>query len=182
MALEDVMKEILAQAQRESERIVEEGKKEAEAITGEAKRASKKRQEEFGRETETLADELKKVHASNMNLKANKMLLEAKKELMEELFARLVERLKKADRKSREKVIGRLLEKAMKEVDAAFVYSNEDDRELLPKRLKFGGAMGIIGGVVVEDKNREVRADYTFETVLQKLKEMYLGDVAKRLF
>lgn len=183
MALEDVVDEILVQAGREGGAIVLEGRKEAEAILSEAGKAADDRRKRFAVETARLVEEARKMKQSTLNLKLNKMFLQAEKDIVDALFSKLGEAVGKMDSKNRKRILERLLEKAAQETGAAFVYSNSKDKELVRhKNLQFGGTIDAIGGVIVENKDKNFRVNYTFETFLDNLKEMYLSEVKKRIF
>ncbi len=184
MALEDVISEILAQAENERRKILEEGKMEAEAIVNNAKKEAKERYGLFKKGTERMVNEITRKQISTTNLKVNKMILESRKEIVDKLFAKLIEKINKTNLKEREKLIENLMQKASKEVDAAFVYSNHKDKQLVlnSKDIKFGGLIDSIGGIIVENDDRDMRINYTFEIFLEKIKELYLNEVTKRVF
>jgi len=186
MTLEDVVDEILAQARRESKKIVEEGKKEAEAIIEDAKKTAKEKRENFRKETERLIEgESKGIQISTKNIKIDKMIMQAKNEFLNELFLEFAKRIDKLSLKERRKIIERLVEKAVKEIDdPAFIYANNKDKQFLLylKKVKFNGTIDTIGGVIVENRKKDIRVNYTFEIFLGKLKEMYLCEIANRFF
>lgn len=184
MALDDVVDEILAQAEKEGRKIVEEGKKEAEAISNDGQERVKKARDDFRSETAKMLEETERMHVSTMNLKVNKMVLHNKKELIDGIFARLAERIKDMNDTERRNVLEKLLENAGREIDVAFIYTNGNDRKVLQriKSAKFEGEIDAIGGMIAENSNRDVRVNYTFETFLERLKESYLHEVTKRIF
>ncbi|HLC59161.1 MAG TPA: V-type ATP synthase subunit E family protein [archaeon] len=184
MALDDVVGEILAQAQAESQRIIDDGRKEAEAIANDAKSKAEARREEFRAETERMVHDLERMNSSTENLKANKMILQAKKDVVDEIFSQLKGKVEKMEGDDRSRMINKLLEKARKEIDIAFIYVNDKDKHVISniKNLNLNGTINSAGGIIAENKAQEIRVDYTFETFLERLKEAYMTDVTKRIF
>jgi vacuolar-type H+-ATPase subunit E/Vma4 len=186
MTLEDVVDEILAQAKKESKKIVEDGKREAEDIIEDAKKTAKEKRENFRKETERLIKgEAKDMQISTKNIKMDKMVMQAKNDFLNELFLEFAKRIDKLSLKERRKIIEKLVEKAVKEMDdPAFVYANNKDKQFVLhlKKIKFNGTIDTIGGVIVENKKKDIRVNYTFEVFLGKLKEMYLCEITNRFF
>jgi V/A-type H+-transporting ATPase subunit E len=186
MTLENVIDEILAQARRESKKIVEDGKREAEAIIENAKKTAKEKRENFRKETEKLIEgEAKDTQISTKNLKIDRMVMQAKNDFLNELFLEFTKRIDKLSLKERRKIIEKLVKKAVKEIDdPAFVYANNKDKQFVLhlKNIKFNGTIDTIGGVIVENRKRDIRVNYTFEVFLGELKEMYLCEIANRFF
>lgn len=178
MTLENVVDEILTQARRESKKIVEDGKKEAESIIDNVKKATKEKRENF-------REEAKGMQISTKSIKIDKMVMQAKNEFLNELFLEFAKRIDKLSLKERRKIIEKLVEKAVKEIDdPAFVYANNKDKQFLlhSKKIKFNGTIDTIGGVIVENRKKDIRVNYTFEVFLGKLKEMYLGEITNKFF
>ncbi len=186
MTLEDVVGEILAQARRESKKIVDDGKREAEAIIQDAKKTTKEKSENFRKETKKLIEvETENMQISTKNLKIDKMVMGAKNEFLNQLFLEFAKYLDKLSLRERKKIIEKLVEKAIKEIDdPTFVYANNKDKQFVLhlKNIKFNGTIDTIGGVIVENRKKDIRVNYTFEVFLRELKEMYLCEIANRFF
>ncbi len=185
MALENVVDEIISQAEKQRQEIIDQGKQEAKKILDEAISKRKEQAKVFEEETRKMVDEIRRMEISALNIRLHKMSLEAKKDILDELYSQVIEKIRKLDSKRRMELMQNLVEKAKKELpDAKFVYSNSKDEELASnmKNLKFGGVVDCLGGVIVENEDKTVRINYTFDILFQNLKEAYLNEVSKRIF
>lgn len=82
--------------------------------------------------------------------------------------------------KKREAYINNLLEKAKNDIEVAKVYCNKNDASMV-KGFKAESA-GIIGGIIAENNDGTVRVDYSFDALLQAIKENELQNINQILF
>ena len=76
--------------------------------------------------------------------------------------------------------MGKLLEKAKNDIEVEKIYCNKKDLKLLKE---FNAeAMDMTGGLIAENKDGTVRVDYSFDTMLQTIKENELQSINKVLF
>lgn len=108
------------------------------------------------------------------------MLLEAKKQVIEAVFIEAKKRLESLDDKKRESYTTKLVEKIKNDIEPAYIYCNKKDTKFL-KGFNVE-AIGMIGGIIAENKDRTIRVDYSFETMLQSIKENELQNISKILF
>jgi predicted Zn-dependent peptidase len=111
---------------------------------------------------------------------SEKAFNEAKKQVIENAFNEVRKKLESLDDKKRETYIKKLLEKAKNDIEMAYVYCNKKDTKFL-KGLNLE-AINIIGGLIAENKEKTIRVDYSFETILQSIKENELQNINKILF
>ncbi len=185
MALENVIDEIISQAERNKQEIIERGKQEAKKILDEATNKAKQHEQQFEEETKRILEETRKMEISSLNISLNKMMLDAKKKILDEVYQHLLERINKLDSEKRREIIKKLVEHAKKELpNPKFVYCNEGDEKLVAtiKDLKFGGVINAVGGVIVENADKNIRTNYTFDVLLNNLKEAYWNEIARRVF
>ncbi|MBI2650135.1 hypothetical protein HYX04_02360 [Candidatus Woesearchaeota archaeon] len=180
MGLEAVKDEILGNAKEQSNSIIAEARKEANRISREAEKKAEEMKEKSEAETKVMLDTIKRQELANAELESKKMLLEAKKELIDNVFLEASKKLEALDEKKREVYIKKLLEKAKNDIEAAHVYCNKKDAKFL-KDFKVESA-NIIGGLMAENKEKTIRVDYSFETLLQSIKENELQNISKILF
>lgn len=185
MPLENVINEIISQAEKQKQEIIDQAKQEAEKIIGEATNKGKEQAKHFEEETKKIIAETKRMEISASNIHLHKMFLEAKKNILDEIFNQVIEKLSRLDSSKRRDLIHELVEKAKDELpDAKFVYCNDRDKEIASgiKSLKFKGVIDCLGGVVVENTDETIRVNYTFNVLLQTAKEMYINEISKRIF
>ena len=96
------------------------------------------------------------------------------------MFADARKKLEAFDDKKREAYIKKLLDKAKKEIDLGYVYCNRKDSKFV-KDFKAENAE-MIGGIIAENKERIIRVDYSFDTLLESIKESELQNINKLLF
>lgn len=185
MALENVIDEIISQAERQKQEIIDQGKQEAKKILGEATNKATEQSKHFNEETRKILVETKKMEISALNIQLHKMFLEAKKNILDELYKQVIEKIDRLDSTERKELIQKLVEKAKKELhDAKYVYCNKRDKEIVSsiKSLKFNGVIDCLGGVVAENEDESIKVNCTFDVFLQNVKEAYLNEVSKRIF
>ena len=180
MGLETVKDEILSSAKEQANSLIAEARKEANRITREAEKKIEEMKEKSEAETKKIVDTIKRQELASAELENKKMLLEAKKQVIESVFAESRKKLENLDDKKRESIIKKLLEKAKIEIEVANIYCNKKDSKFL-KDFNVE-TIGISGGLISENKEKTIRVDYSFETILQSIKENELQDISKILF
>ena len=180
MGLEELKEEILNNARDESSKIIEEAEKEAKEIISKAKKRIDEYKTKLWDDKERLIENLAKMKMAQARSEAKKLLLEKKKEIMNNVFEKVRQKLAALDDNKRKRYIQQLIEKAKNEMNIETVYCSKKDMKLL-KDFKCEEA-GIIGGIIVENKDKSVRIDYSFETMLDSLKEKSLQEIVKKLF
>jgi len=180
MGLEAVKEEILNSAKEQANSLIAEARREANRISRETEKKIEELQGKSEAETKRAIDIIKRQELASAELENKKMLLEAKKSVIESAFAEATTKLEALDDKKRESLMARLLEKARKDIDVAYVYCSKKDAKFL-KNLNPEPA-AIISGLIAEDREKIIRVDYSFETMLQGIKENELQSMSKILF
>ncbi|MBS3100631.1 hypothetical protein J4204_00690 [Candidatus Woesearchaeota archaeon] len=180
MGLEAVKEEVIRQAKEQETALIAEARKEANRIMREAEKKAEELREKNDAETKKIIDTIKRQELASAELENKKMLLEAKKETIENVFSEAKKRLEGMDDKKRELCIKNLIEKTRKEIEVMNIYCNKKDAKFL-KGLNVQ-AIDIAGGLVAENKEKTVRVDYSFETLLDGIKENELQNISKILF
>ncbi|MBN1166947.1 MAG: V-type ATP synthase subunit E [Methanospirillaceae archaeon] len=117
-------------------------------------------------------------------------VLNAKKELLDEVFSQTLEQIRGFDNSLHKKIITSLLDTAKQEISGGTVYSNERDKPVLTEILAqpvyadytCGSAIDIDGGIIVESKDGLYKLDYTYKTFLNTIWESGLKDASDILF
>ena len=111
---------------------------------------------------------------------SKKLFLVFRKEFMENMFSMAKERLSKLPESERSSHIKKLLQKANSELKVAVVYCNKKDAKFVTGyKVK---EADIIGGIIAESENGEIRVDYSYETLLAQIKDSLLPELNKLLF
>lgn len=185
MALENVIAEIISQAEKRRDEIIDQAKQESRKVVDEAIKKADERKKQLEDNAKKLLNETKKMELSTTNIRLHKMYLEAKKAVLDEIYNQLVEKISKIESSKRKELLQKLAIKANRELpDAKFIYCSEHDKNIVSgmKDLKFNGTINCLGGVMVENEDRTIRVNYTFDVLLQNVKEAYFNEVAKKIF
>lgn len=180
MGLEAVKEEVIRQAKEQETALIAEARKEANRIMKEAEKKTDEMKEKSEAEIKKMIDLIKRQELASAELDSKKMLLEAKKEVIENAFAEAKKRLESLDEKKRESCIRNLLEKAKNEIEMANVYCNKKDAKFL--RGFNTQTADIIGGFIAENREKTIRVDNSFETMLQAVKDNEMQNINKILF
>ena len=180
MGLETVKDEILNTAKEQSDSLIAEARREANRIIRETEKKIEEMREKSESETKRMLDTIKRQELANAELENKKMLLEAKKQIIDNVFDEARKKLANLDDKKKEFYIKKLLEKAKKDIEVVHLYSNKNDTRFL--RGFDVKTIDIIGGVMAENKEKTIRVDYSFDTILESIKESELQNISKILF
>ena len=180
MGLESVKEEIIRNAKEQSNSLLAEARKEANKIMKEAEAKVEGLKAKSEADAKKIIDTIKKQELASSELESRKLVLDAKKQAIENVIADARKKLEALDEKKREAYIKKLLDKCSKEIDFAFVYCSKKD-------AKFVKGCEIInpdlfGGLIAENRERTIRVDYSFETLLESIKESELQNISKILF
>ena len=180
MGLEEVKEDIIRNAKEQERALAEESKKEIARIVKEAENKVEKTKERSNAEIKSTIETIKKQELASAELENKKRLLEAKKQLIEKVFAEVKKKLESLDRKKNEIYIKKLLEKSKNEIEIWHIYCNKKDLAFL--KDYDSEAADIIGGLIAENKEKTVRINYSFESMLESIKENELQNINKILF
>ena len=175
--IEAQVSSILAEAEKDAEQIISKGK-------GQVSGLKKTREEEISK----ISSEHRNREIAQARMNARKEILDAKKEAIENLFARIEEKLTGLSAADKKEILTALVEKAKHNLaDAKHVYSNKEDKKevsaIASKHgLAYAGTIGCRGGLVVENKDKEVRLDFTYETLLADFRKEAMKELATQLF
>lgn len=180
MGLEIVKEEIVRNANEQENVLIAEAKKEADRIMKDLEKKVGELKEKNDTEVKERIDIMKKQESSSAELENKKILLETKKQIIESVFVEAQKKLESLDSKKRELYMKKLLENAKNDIEVAYVYCNKKDSNIL-KDFKTE-TVDIVGGLIAENKDKTIRVNYSFEEILQTIKENYLQNINKLLF
>jgi len=180
MGLEAVKEEVIRTAKTQEESMIAEGRKETIRLMNEAEEKVARLKEKSDLETKRAMDLIKKQEFASAELENKKMLLEAKKQLIDKVFNEVQKKVEKLDSKKRGEYIHKLMEKAKNDIEVENIYCNKNDIKFLKD---FNAkTVDIMGGLIAENKDETVRVDYSFDTILENIKENELQSINKVLF
>jgi len=188
MGLETVVDDIKQEARARADEIVEEAEEERDEILAEAREEADRVKERAVEEAENEADELREQEVSSAKLEARKMVSREERDLLAELRADVRDELAALE-DGREGLTRSLLEAGVEELgdDEGAVYAAEGDEEMVQGLVdevdgfRYRGTTDVLGGVIVESANGEVRVDNSFDSVLERVWNDSLREVSARL-
>jgi len=180
MGLEKVKDEILNNANREASRIKEEANNEVKKAMDDSEQRVNSYRNKANEDAKSIIESMKTKEKASAELELKKLNLDAKKALIEKVFVNAKNKICKLDENKRKEMIKKLLEKSIKELEIKSVYCNKIDAKFIQGfDVK---VENILGGIIAENDDGSVRVNYSYDSLLQSVRENSLKDVAKILF
>ena len=180
MSLNKVVEDILHKGEEKKREIVRLGEKERDEQVLQAEKRIEENRAKEEKRTGSLITQMEQQELSSAELESKKILLAAQRRALEELKEQALAELAKYPADKRKKVYSKLVAKAKNDLGECYVYSSKDDKAILqlPAGMASGGVVDCIGGLVFESRDRSVRLDFRFESLLEeiwnkKLQEIY---------
>lgn len=182
MGLEIVVKDIQEGARAEVSRIKAEGDAKASEILNEAKEVQKKM---LGDSLAKAEEDLQNLHQqviSSANLEVKRITLNKRKDLLDKVYSQSVESIKSMPASKKEELLKHIINKY--EASGARIYSSKASEETVKKlsSLTYAGNIDSIGGVVLENEDRTVRLDFTYDSILKNVYERSLKQISDILY
>ncbi|MEM2866311.1 MAG: V-type ATP synthase subunit E family protein [Candidatus Hadarchaeales archaeon] len=192
-----IAQDILGEARKKAEEILERARKEASSLVEAAEKEEKRAGEEEVEKARERARQIYEERVAKGRVEGKKELLKKKEELIEEVFRRAEERLRKyVSSKEYEKDLLDLTVEACQRLGSEEVVVEASSRDLerlkgrqdeLRKRLggvrlSFGRPLETLGGVRVRSGDGRAELDETLESRMRRGREALRVRVAKILF
>ena len=182
MSLEKVVEDILRRGEERKREIISQGERERDELVAQAEKQVAEGRGKAGQRTEAMISQMEQQELSSAELESKKALLAAQRQVMDELRSMVLADVAHYPSEKRKAIYSKLVARARKELGDCYVYSNASDKALLtlPPGMSVAGTVECRGGLVFESKDRSVRLDYRFETVVEevwngKMQEIYSG-------
>jgi V/A-type H+-transporting ATPase subunit E len=184
MSLNKVVEDILRKGEEKKREIIQLGEKERDELIVQADKKITENRLKAEKRTEALIAQMEQQEISSAELESKKTLLAAERLAMEELRQQVLEDLANYPSDKRKKLYSKLASRAKKELGECFVYSNMEDKALLqlPSGVISGGIIPCKGGLIFESKDKTVRLDFRFESVLDDVWNKNMKEIYDRLF
>jgi V/A-type H+-transporting ATPase subunit E len=184
MSLNKVVEDILRKGEEKQREIIQLGQKERDEQVLQADKKMQENRQKAEKRTVSIVAQMEQQEVSSAELESKKTLLAAERLAMEELKAQALEELVSYPPDKRKKLYSKLVSRAKKELGDCYVYSNMEDKSLLqlPSGMTSGGVIPCRGGLVFESKDRSVRLDFRFESVLDEVWNKSMKEIHTRLF
>ncbi len=182
MGLDAIVEEIKAKGRAEAERISGETHQEVSKILEDARATASKTIAAKEEAVRKEIDRLRQQELSSANLEVKKAKLNARKEILDEVYEQAKESVKKLPAEKNQKLLKSIIEK--NENNNARIYSRDKDRAVVKKltKLEYGGEISCIGGVIIENEGGTEVLDFKYDTILKDVSEQSLKQVSDILF
>ena len=190
--IEKITQRIASDAQAEIDRILGDARDEAARITANYRAQADAEAQELDDKNERAAAEQEERLISAAQMKASRLQLAAKQQMVEKAYIQALDKLCAMPKEQYVDVLAKLLVEASSNGKEEAVFSKEDREQvgkaavekanqLSGKQLRLSEeTQPIRGGFILKDKNVEVNC--TFETLVRLQKAETAGAVAKTLF
>lgn len=184
MSLEKVVEDILRRGEERKQEIIRQGEREREEHIAQAEVQIAEHREKSSRRAESQISQMEQQELSSAELESKKALLAAQRQVMDELKAQVLVEVAHYPEDKRRAMYARLVGRAKAELGECYVYSNKGDQALvqLPPGMANGGIIDCGGGLVFESKDRTVRLDFRFETMLDDVWNKRMQEIYSKLF
>ena len=190
--IEKITQRIASDAQAEIDRILGDARDEAARITANYRAQADAEAQELDAKNERAAAEQEERLISAAQMKASRLQLAAKQEMVEKAYIQALDKLCAMPKEQYVDVLAKLLVEASSNGKEEAVFSKEDREQVgkaaVEKANQISGkqlrlseeSLPIRGGFILKDKNVEVNC--TFETLVRLQKAETAGAVVKTLF
>ena len=190
--IEKITQRIASDAQAEIDRILGDARDEAARITANYRAQADAEAQELADKNERAAAEQEERLISAAQMKASRLQLAAKQEMVEKAYIQALDKLCAMPKEQYVDVLAKLLVEASSNGKEEAVFSKEDREQVgkaaVEKANQISGkqlrlseeSLPIRGGFILKDKNVEVNC--TFETLVRLQKAETAGAVVKTLF
>jgi vacuolar-type H+-ATPase subunit E/Vma4 len=185
VGLEDVKHAILEKTRAEVAAIIESGDAEAKRILQEAQQQVDHKRKEHEQETERIVDSLERQEHARAQFVRKGILLEEKRKALDTVFASAKDQLTNMNATQRANMLKTLAQKARDSIAVQKCLCNSKDVATLKKEFPEATVEAndtIIGGFKAQDKNGVVSVDYTYESIMEAVRERYAAELAEKLF
>ncbi|MCX9009798.1 MAG: V-type ATP synthase subunit E [Candidatus Methanoperedens sp.] len=182
MGLDAIVQEIRAKGKAEADRISGETYQEVSKILADSESQAAKikaaKQEAVRKEIERLRQQ----ELSSAHLEVKRAMLNARKELLDEVYEKSKESIQKLPADKNQKLLGSLIKK--NENSNTKIYSRAKDAPAVKKLTKLGyaGEIDCLGGVIIENEDGTEYLDLRYDTILKNVSERSLKQVSDILF
>ncbi len=184
MALDEVIDSVMEGAKQKAQALLQEAEKERVPILKQAddKIAAKRLAQQ--KELETALKRLKQQEISSAELEAKRIVLNAKKDVMDRSFQVALSSLLDMDEGNRGRMYRKILDGGKTVIQSPKVYCPRGESKLISGVTGLGKVeeTDMEAGLILEDASGNVRLDYRFRVLLENVWDRELKNVSNILF
>lgn len=197
MSLENILSEILKEGEEEKLKIIRDAHEMADNILAKAKEDIKEFKREQGEKINKEAMSVKERIITSFELKKDKELLTEKKRVLDEVFDKVIKKVKSLPKEEYLNFLEKLILKYVQTGDEQ-LFISEDDKKIVDEgflkrineKLRTSGKAGnivlseetasILGGVILGRENIKINA--SLELIVEDIREKWEKEVGQILF
>jgi len=184
MALDKVANDILEGARQEAAKRIQDAEKERAKILQESDQRIDKLQKAEEKELQETLNRMRRQELSSAELESKKVILNARKEILNRTFAETLNELSALDPKQKSALYKKMLADGKKIIHHPKVFIPKGEADLL------AGLRGCASltetdmepGLILESEDGAVRLDYRFKSILEGIWDRELKNVSNILF
>ena len=191
MGLEVVIEELREKGKREADRIRQETQAEVRSILTAAQEKAAKIKLDADQDVERQTAHIMNQETSAANLLIKRQHLNTQKELLDQVYAAALVRVRDLPDEFHREALKGLLARAKAEIPEGVIHVSKRDSGLLGqiigtdpslKNYRVGEPADIEGGIIIESKDGELLIDYSYRTIMAGIWETRLKDASDILF
>jgi len=184
MALEKVVGNILETANTEAAARIATAEKERAAILQKADETIANKKKAQDKELEIALKRLRQQEISSAELEAKRIVLNAKKEILDRSFQETLKDLESMSEAEKVRVYHKILTNAKKSISKPKILCPKGESRFVPKDNDVISVTetDMSAGLVLESQDGTIRLDYRFNTMLAAVWEKELKNVSNVLF
>jgi V/A-type H+-transporting ATPase subunit E len=184
MALDEVIGNITEGAQAQAKALIQEAEKEKASILQQADEKVSAKRLAQQKELEVALKRLKQQEISSAELEAKRIVLNAKKDVLDRSFQVALSSLLNMDEGNRSRMYRKILDVGKTVIKSPKVYCPRGESKLISGVAGLGMVeeIDMEAGIILEDVSGTVRLDYRFRVLLESVWDKELKNVSNILF
>ena len=185
MTAEKIIEQIKKDSEKEINQILKEAKQQENDIIKEAKEEAQQESEKILSDGKKQAENIKRILISKANQDAKRELMNAREKIIEECFTKAHHELSILKGKKYEKIVRKLIDDGRKKLGGAsllFVTREAGKKIATELGIKIDGYIESSGGVILKSTDSRVILDHTFDGILKREKDKMRPIVGQILF
>ena len=182
MGLDAIVDEIKAKGKKEADRISGETYQEVSKIIADAQAGAARIKAAKEEAVKKEIERMRQQELSSANLEVKKAKLNARKEILDEVYEAARESVSKLPADKNLNILKSIIEK--NESGNSKIFSRKKDAPAVKKltKLKLAGDIDCIGGIVIENEDGTEVLDFRYDMILKNVNEQSLKQVSDILF
>jgi len=185
MSAEKIIEQIQKDAEKETKEIQLFAEKQAKTIILEAKKQAKEEADKIIENGKKQAENIQRIIISKENQNIKREIMNSEEKIIDECFIKAHQKLSTIKGKPYEDTVSKYAQEGLKKLgkDCSVLISRSEDKTIIEKLgLKSSGNIEASGGIKLVSKDGRILLDYTFDGILKRDKDKIRNKVGKLLF